>query len=297
MPRTELTKRLAVAAVGIPLVVVILFLGRWAIGPALALFCAGAAVELYRMAEGRGIEPLRVVGAAAAATLILVAMALPTLAAAAPVLWSITLLFLLGSALAAIWLRGPERRPALAVAVTALGALIPGGAMAFIIFLRHLPLPEIDPSVPNGETWAGVALVAYPLAVTWMTDSAAFFAGKRWGRRKLIPSVSPGKTVEGAVAGLVGGTLGGWLVARFVFEAWLGVPLSPVAGAAGGLLIAVISQAGDLAESVWKREAGVKDSGTFFPGHGGILDRMDSLLFTVPAAYAWLALLLGGGSA
>jgi phosphatidate cytidylyltransferase len=139
---------------------------------------------------------------------------------------------------------------------------------------------------------AGAALVAFPLAITWSTDSGAYFGGKRFGRRKLIPSVSPGKTVEGAVSGLVAGVLAGWIMSELVLGAWLGIELPALAGAAGGLVIGSLSQVGDLAESLWKREAGVKDSGTFFPGHGGLLDRMDSLLFTVPAAYWWLVLFL-----
>ena len=295
MARSELTQRVAVAAVGIPLVLLALYLGRWALGPALALFCAGAALEFYRLAERHGVRPLRWAGAVLAGTLVLVATVFPTVSAAAPVLWSVTVVFLLGSALAAIWLRGPEGKPMLAVSVTALGAVIPGAAMSYMVFLRHLPVAGVDAGVANGATWTGVALVAYPLAVTWMTDSAAFFAGKRWGRRRLIPSVSPGKTVVGGVAGLVGGLLGGWIVTVLAFNIWLGIGMHPAAGALGGLLIGAISQMGDLAESVWKREAGVKDSGTFFPGHGGILDRLDSLLFTVPAGYAWLALLLSNG--
>jgi phosphatidate cytidylyltransferase len=181
----------------------------------------------------------------------------------------------------------------LCIAITALGALIPGGAMSYMIFLRHLtPGDAVAGGAAGPDPWIGFGLVAYPLAVTWMTDSGAFFVGKRFGRRRLIPRVSPGKTVEGAVGGLAGGVLAGLVLGGVVYPYWIGVPIGLVAAAIGGLLIGAISQLGDLAESVWKREAGVKDSGTFFPGHGGILDRMDSLLFTVPASYWWLAFLL-----
>ncbi len=299
MPRSELSQRVAVAAVGIPVAVVVLWVGRWALGPVLAFFSVGAALEAYRMAELRGVQPLKVPGAVAAAAVVLVAAAYPAVAAALPYLWTGTLAFLLLLSLAAIWERGPDGRPFVAVATTALGALLPAGAMAYAMFLRYLPVEPLHASTPAAGwfRWAGVALVAYPLAVTWLTDSAAFFAGKRWGKRRLIPSVSPGKTVVGAVAGLGGGLVAGLVVTVLVFRLWLGIPLSPLAGAVGGVLIGTISQAGDLAESVWKREAGIKDSGTFFPGHGGILDRMDSLIFTIPAAYWWLAALLHTGPA
>lgn len=292
MPRSELSQRVGVAAVGIPLVVAALYLGRWAMGPVLALFCAGAALEIYRLAEQRDVRALRVPGAAAAGILILTATVHPTVMAAAPFLWTITLVLVLATALAVIWERGIEGKPLLALAVTVVGAVLPAGAFSYAIFLRHMPVPT-DPATDASAALVGLGLVAYPLAATWLTDSAAYFAGKRWGRRKLIPSVSPGKTREGAVAGLVGGTLGGLLVGLAL--GWLGVTLSPLLGALGGLGLAVISQAGDLAESAWKREAGVKDSGTFFPGHGGFLDRMDSLLFTIPAGYWWLALVLVEG--
>lgn len=296
MARTELGKRVLVAAVGIPLVIAAVWVGRWALGPVLAFFSAGAAWEMYRLAERKGVRPFRLPGMLLAAGLVLVSMLLPTVGAAAPLLWLFTFLSLLVLALLAIWERGVEGQPLLAVAVTVAGALLPGGALSYAIFLRHLPVGA-NPTAMAGGTWAaaaGLALVAYPLAVTWVTDSAAFFAGRRWGKRKLIPSVSPGKTVVGAVAGLGGGLVAGWIVGSLLLDGWLGVALPAGVGALGGLLIAAVSQMGDLVESVWKREAGVKDSGSFFPGHGGILDRLDSLLFTIPAAYWWLALFLGG---
>lgn len=295
MARSELAMRVGVAAVGIPLVVLVLYLGRWAMGPVLALFCAGAALEFYRLAEARGIRPLRLPGMAAAAGFVLIAMALPEMNRAGPALWTWTVVFVLAVALLAIWQRGPEGRPLAAIAVTVVGAIIPGGALGFAIFLRHMPVSPTGPTGGGWETLVGMGLVAYALAITWITDSAAFFAGKRWGKRRLIPSVSPGKTVVGAVAGLIGGVLAGWFVAYVVLGLWLATPIGPWVGALGGLAISAVSQGGDLAASVWKREAGVKDSGAFFPGHGGIIDRMDSLLFTIPAAYWLLSLLLSGG--
>lgn len=296
MARSELAQRWVVALVGVPVAVGLAWVGRWAMGPVLAVFSAIAALEVYRLAEVQGVRALCWVGAVGAAALVMLAAALPGVEAAGPVLFTFVMAFLLVVSALAIWRRGVDGRPLMTVAVTAMGTLIPAGAMSFIIFIRHLPV-RLDPAAPAvWPTLTGVALVAYPLMVTWMTDSGAFFGGRRWGRRKLAPLLSPGKTVEGALAGLVGGTLGGWIMGYLVFGLWLGVPIGVAAAAAGGLVISVISQVGDLAESAWKREAGVKDSGTVFPGHGGVLDRMDALMFTIPAAYWWLATALPGVS-
>jgi phosphatidate cytidylyltransferase len=117
---------------------------------------------------------------------------------------------------------------------------------------------------------AGLDLLVWTFIVTWSTDIGAYFAGRRFGRRKLAPSISPGKTVEGLYGGIAAATLlgGAWVVAR-----GLGIALLPLAP-----ILAIAAQAGDLFESGMKRRAGVKDSGTWLPGHGGVLDRLDGLI-------------------
>jgi phosphatidate cytidylyltransferase len=124
---------------------------------------------------------------------------------------------------------------------------------------------------PRGLAWALLVIVTI-----WISDTAAYLAGRAIGRRKLAPRISPGKTVEGAVAGLVGSAALGALT-FYLFA--LG---SPWIGVIAGGLIGVAGQFGDLAESLLKRQAGVKDSGSLIPGHGGLLDRIDALLFAFP---------------
>lgn len=116
----------------------------------------------------------------------------------------------------------------------------------------------------------GLELLIWSLVVTWSTDIGAYFAGRRFGKRKLAPSISPGKTVEGLYGGIAAATLvgGTWAMAT-----GLGRPLLALAP-----LFALAAQAGDLFESSLKRRAGVKDSGTWLPGHGGVLDRLDGLV-------------------
>ncbi|HEY5897478.1 MAG TPA: phosphatidate cytidylyltransferase [Burkholderiales bacterium] len=143
---------------------------------------------------------------------------------------------------------------------------------------------------------AGLALAALPaaqvlavLVLVWVADTAAYFVGRAWGRRKLAPSISPGKTWEGAAGGVCGALAYAIICAAFVGHiAW--APL--VAGAA---LLAALSIVGDLFESAAKRQAGVKDSGTLLPGHGGILDRIDSATATLPIAALLLSWMRANG--
>jgi phosphatidate cytidylyltransferase len=119
------------------------------------------------------------------------------------------------------------------------------------------------------------------LAAVWIADAAAFAVGRRWGRRRLAPRLSPRKTVEGLVAGVLAAAVLGAAGAP-------AVGLGRTEAAVGGLTLALAGVAGDLAESGLKRRAGVKDSGSLLPGHGGVLDRFDSLLLAAPVALALL---------
>lgn len=128
----------------------------------------------------------------------------------------------------------------------------------------------------------GLAWVLLACAVTWGTDTGAYFAGRRFGKHPFFHSISPKKTAEGAVGGALAGVLAAMLVAAL---ARLSVPWA--AAALIGLTVSAAAQAGDLIESLLKREAGVKDSGTLIPGHGGVLDRVDSLLVAVALTFYW----------
>jgi phosphatidate cytidylyltransferase len=131
----------------------------------------------------------------------------------------------------------------------------------------------------------GAWFVLYVFAVTWITDTGAYFTGMRWGKRPLAPRLSPKKTVEGAIGGLAAAT-----AMSLAWGMWIGLPwwhclfLGPVLG--------FLAQVGDLCESAIKRDLGIKDFGTLLPGHGGILDRFDSLLFTAPIAYYYLVMVV-----
>jgi phosphatidate cytidylyltransferase len=124
----------------------------------------------------------------------------------------------------------------------------------------------------------------YALVLNWVADTAAFLAGKAFGRHKLAPRLSPGKTWEGAIAGVAGAAVFGLIyLGRYIPE------ISPLEALAVTSLATIAGQFGDLAESALKRGANVKDSGNLLPGHGGLLDRVDSTLFTLPLVYLWVA--------
>lgn len=128
-----------------------------------------------------------------------------------------------------------------------------------------------------GAEW----LILWLLGVVWGADSGAYFGGRRWGRRKLAPHVSPGKTMEGAICGLVTAVVVGIAIGLAVPDT-LNLQFSLIAWAFAAAIVALLSMLGDLFASLLKRLANSKESGTLFPGHGGVLDRLDSLLPTAP---------------
>ncbi len=129
----------------------------------------------------------------------------------------------------------------------------------------------------------GVALVFFVIIVTWLSDTGGFFIGKPFGKHQLAPTLSPNKTVEGLVGGIVFSVIGA-IISQFTFVPFFSVGQCVMLGVG----LALLGALGDLAESAIKRSVRVKDSGTIIPGHGGVLDRVDSLLFTGPAMYYYV---------
>jgi phosphatidate cytidylyltransferase len=163
--------------------------------------------------------------------------------------------------------RRQKERPLVDWALSLAGALYVGWLCSHFLMLRGLP---------GGLGWVLLALFA-----TWACDSFAYLFGKRWGKHSFFPQISPHKTWEGTIAGWVGGT-----GTSLLFGLVLG--LSMFQALTLGLAISLAATFGDLAESMIKRQVGVKDSGSLLPGHGGILDRIDSLLFAVVVGYYFL---------
>ncbi|HYC62571.1 MAG TPA: phosphatidate cytidylyltransferase [Thermoanaerobaculia bacterium] len=135
----------------------------------------------------------------------------------------------------------------------------------------------------------GWKLVFFLLLVVWLGDSGAYYVGKQFGKRKLSPRISPKKTVEGLIGGITASVITA-LVIHFTFFPELPLIHAIIAG----VLLSIAGVIGDLAESMWKRSAAVKDSGTLIPGHGGFLDRFDSILFTAPILYCYWTLIVHG---
>ena len=280
---SELTRRILFSIVAIPVALGAIWYGDWALAALLAVAAALAAGEFFGIARAAGHAPFVAAGAALAGVVPL-ALHGRRLGVISGDLATFALVVLLGLFAASIWRRWPGGRPLGAVAVTGFGIAYTGVTLGYGYLLRYHPYAV-------GRT-AGAALLALPLILTWTSDIGAYFVGRTLGRRKLIPAVSPGKTVAGAVGALVLCMIVAWVWQRWVLipQATLALrPLVPALAASGavafGAIISVAAQLGDLAESLLKRESGVKDSSHLLPGHGGVLDRLDSLFFVLPVAY------------
>lgn len=257
--RTEFARRAATIAVGLPIFLLLLRAGGLPWTVLLGALAVGGAWEWVHLSRAAGYLPAPAVVLGGTAVIFAALARRPELAG--PAVIAVTAAALLAQLLPSY------RRLALANAgATVLGALY---ASLFV---------SLDLLRASATGYAYTLLV---VTAVWVSDSAAMLGGRAFGRHKLAPAISPGKTWEGAIGGLLGAVLGGLLVG------WpLRLPLGVVLIAA--VLVAVAGLAGDLAESALKRSAGLKDTGTLLPGHGGILDRFDAMLFAAPAVYALL---------
>jgi phosphatidate cytidylyltransferase len=286
---SNLVKRVVFAAVAIPLALLVVWYGGWP----LALLVSAVGVlgtrELFALAVAGGNLPLRTTGLVLAGAVPLIAHASLTMPDVGLVVGSSwPYLFALGVVLLLMELllvRAPDQRPLAAISITIFGVAYASLMPAFLLGIRHAMFGE--------RSWAGAAMVFFPLVVVWVCDSAAMFGGKAFGGPKLAPTISPGKTRSGGLAGMIGGALVAPLFALVVFPR-VDIVMSLGAAIVMAVTIALVGQAGDLAESLFKREAGVKDSSNLIPGHGGVLDRFDALYLSLPVAamlYQWFGLL------
>lgn len=297
---SELALRVLFAVIAAPLALWIVLAGGAPLAALLAIVAALGAWEFYRLARASGARPLSDVGIVLAGLVPLAVHASYLgLFTVPPALAALLLLGILG---ATIWLRGVNGGPLGAAATTLLGVVYTAGMLAFgyairyhdtvigydLVGAKHLALGALAVRVPPG----GVLLIL-PLVITWASDIGAYFTGRAIGGRKLIPAVSPGKTMAGAVGGLVASMIVSYWYGRGVLAPVAHLGFTPWGALLFGAIVSVAAQTGDLFESLLKREAGVKDSSRIIPGHGGILDRFDSLLFVLPVAYlliGWLTL-------
>jgi phosphatidate cytidylyltransferase len=257
-------KRVLSALVMLPIFILIVVKApAWLFNLVVVLFSARALWELTRMLEGAGRPVQRTLG-------VLAGVAVTASFGASRMfdpflLPALVLTIAVGLIFAVPIFRGtPAVEPA---ANTMLAVMYVGWLLGYGILLHH--------TSPRGSE-----LILFVVGVTWVGETAAYAVGSTLGRHPLAPLVSPKKTVEGAVAQVVAslataGALGAWLLPACSLAALLGA----------GVLLGVVGQIGDLAESVIKRTVGLKDTGALIPGHGGVLDRIDSLLFNLPAFY------------
>ncbi|HKW40437.1 MAG TPA: CDP-archaeol synthase [Gemmatimonadales bacterium] len=270
----NLLVRIAVAVPAIAGALVALWLGGWVLAAVLAVLGVLGVREVYDFAKRQGIQPLDWLGFLAAALLPLATYWVKSYADWEPVVYAGAMWLLLTLVVAAA--RGPERHPLTGVAVTMFAALYASGLLSFLVAIRHGPHMDAHPR-------GSVALAVLPLVVTWVCDTAAMAAGRLVGGAKLAPVLSPNKTWAGAIGGTGGAVVATIAYGPIVLDRVnFGLPQWQLIVI--GFAIALAAQVGDVAESLFKREVGVKDSSSLLPGHGGVLDRLDSLYFVLPVA-------------
>jgi phosphatidate cytidylyltransferase len=274
----SLAQRLLSAALLLPLLIILVWWSVWSVAATVILATLAGLIELYGAFRQGGYQPRTLVGIGSALAITL-AIGLQPMIGADLLLPIITLVIVVSLV---VELAYPQQSGSLpSWGLTLAGAFYIAWLLSHFILLRSLSMPALHESIftPLGMQ-PGVAWIYYVCAITWLQDTSAYFVGRQFGRHKLAPILSPKKTWEGAAGGMIGAILTG------IVCVWLlGLPITLFQGALLGVVGGVVGPLGDLSESLIKRQVGLKDAGTLIPGHGGILDRADSLLFTVPILY------------
>ncbi len=283
---SNLARRIAVSAIAIPAALWVIYLGGWPLALVLAALGALGTWEVFGLAQREGIRPLAVPGLLAAAAIPLLAyvtlgrtdsrvVCLYCGRSLDPLLLPLAALWVLGAFGVALRVRSPSEKPLTAIAVTVFAPLYTSGLLSLLYVLRYGPVAAL-------RSAGGLWFAAAPLVVMWACDTAAMAAGSLIGGPKLVPVLSPNKTWAGAVVGTLVAVVAALVLGHI--RLWgFSPPLTTPELIAVGLVVALAGQVGDVAESLLKREAAVKDSSTLIPGHGGVLDRLDSLYFAIPA--------------
>ncbi len=267
------------AAVLVPVLLVVLAFGGIVFAAFVAIITLVAAIEVFRLFRSAGSEPFSALGIALALLVVLDAAFPEVLEGSGMLLAAIGIVVIAVASFTKI----DPRDGVQSWMATVFGALYVS-LLAFLIRLGASG-PEVPSSAPLGFLGAERGWILLLILAVWSYDTGAFLVGKNFGRRKFLTHISPSKTVEGLIGGVVASTI---VVALMLWA----LGQDPRHALLLGPLTALAAQAGDLAESVIKRAAGAKDSGTLIPGHGGMLDRVDSFLFAAPVMTLYVVALI-----
>lgn len=278
-------QRVLVAVVAIPIAIGVVYWGGFPLAVLVAVIAGLGANELVAIARRQGVEPVAwlAIGVSVLIPLgtwvsyggTIIQLGGFDWESALPSPWYALAALVIVALTATLALRAPTERPLGVAAITVLVPLYCAVLPSFLLGVRYATAPD--------RNWPATWAVFFPLAVTWICDSVAMYGGKLVGGPQLAPVVSPRKTRSGAIAGLLGGVLAA-VIFNQVAMTPSGFSISTAQAVLFGIVVSVAAQIGDLAESLFKREAGVKDSSGLIPGHGGVLDRFDALYFVIPIA-------------
>jgi phosphatidate cytidylyltransferase len=267
------------AAVLVPLLLVVIALGGPVLAVAVAIVTLIAAVELFALLTAAGSAPFLALGTALALVVVFDAVVPQVLEGSGLLLGAIGIVLVAVASFAKL-----EPREGLGAWMTTVFGAFYVSLLAFILRLGHAA-PAVPPGSPLSALGAERGWILLLILAVWSFDTGAYLVGRRFGRTTFLTHISPSKTVEGVVGGVVAATIVVGLIL------W-GLGQNPLHAIALGPLAGLSAQAGDLAESLIKRAAGAKDSGTLIPGHGGMLDRVDSFLFAAPVVTLYVVALL-----